>query len=72
MKAKTPRQTDLDLNTLKMRYEQHKIEHESTRFDLRYKDEENKRDELQKKREYLLERSKQLRIKQAEIAAKIK
>ncbi len=72
LKAKTPRQTDLDLTQLRMRYEKYKIEQDEVNFEKSYMDKENKREELQRKREYLLERSKQLRFKQAEIAAKIK
>jgi hypothetical protein len=72
LKAKTPRQTDLDLSALRARYEKFKIEQESIAFDQQFKDEERQREDLQNKRQYLLERSKKYRLQQAEIAAKIK
>ena len=72
MKAKTPRQTDLDLTSLRQKYEKYKIEQEVIAFDQKFKEEERQRQELQNKRQYLLERSKKFKLQQAELAARIK
>ena len=72
LKAKTPRQTDLDLSALRARYEKVKIEQEAIAFDQKFKEEERQREELQNKRQYLLEKSKKYKLQQAELAAKIK
>lgn len=60
------------MSALHARYEKFKIEQEAIAFDQKFQDEERQRQDLQSKRQYLLEKSKKYRIQQAEMAAKIK
>lgn len=53
------------------KYEKFKIEQAEMAFDQKFQDEERQKQELQNKRQYLLERSKKFRLQQAEIAARI-
>ena len=62
----------MDLSALHARYEKFKIEQEAIAFDQKFEDEEKQRQDLQNKRQYLLDKSKKFRIQQAEMAAKIK
>ena len=57
---------------LRAKYEKFKIEQAEQAFEQKFQDEERQRQELQDKRQYLLERSKKFKLQQAEIAARIK
>ena len=72
LKSKTPRQTDLNLDMLRARYDKFKIEKEQQAFEKQFKDEEDYKNEVQKKRIALMNKSKETRQQQAEIIAKIK
>lgn len=72
MKAKTPRQTDLNLLALRARYDKFKIEQEKIAFEHRFQEEEKQKGEVQDKRAYLLNKSKEYKQQQAELLAKIK
>lgn len=56
---------------LRQKYEKFKIEQAELAFDQKFEDEERQKQELQDKRQYLLDRSKKFRLQQAEIAARI-
>lgn len=71
LKHITPRQSDLDLDSLVNRFHQKQMEMEHTAFRERFLEEERFREQQQQKREALLEHSRQMRVKQSEIVAKI-
>ena len=72
MKAKTPRQTDLNLILLRSKYDKFKIEQEQIAFQNQYEAEENLKSQYQEKRTYLLNKSKEFKQQQAELYSKIK
>ncbi len=72
MTAKTPRQTDLNLDNLRARYDKFKIEQEQLAFEKRFKEEEQQKNEIQNKRNYLLNKSKEYKQHQAELYARLK
>jgi hypothetical protein len=72
LKAKTPRQTDLNLDTLRARYDKFKIEQDQIAFEKKFKEETEQKNIQQNKRAYLLEKSKEYKQQQAELFARIK
>ena len=72
MKAKTPRQTDLNLTLLRSKYDKFQIEQEQIAFQQKYQEEENQKSNFQEKRSYLLNKSKEYKQRQAELYSKIK
>ena len=72
MKAKTPRQTDLNLTMLRARYDKFKIEQEQLAFENKFKEEEELKNKQQSQRNYLLNKSKEYRQQQADLFARIK
>ncbi len=72
MKSKTPRQTDLNLQLLRARYDKFKIEQEQKAFEMKFKEEEELRSDQQNKRSYLLNKSKEFRQQQVELFARLK
>ncbi len=72
LKSKTPRQTDLNLDMLRARYDKFKIEKEQKAFEIKFKEQEEQKSEVQKKRVYLMNKAKETRQQQADLIAKIK
>ncbi len=72
LKAKTPRQTDLNLEILRSKYDKFKIEQEQIAFQQRFQEEEKIKSQYQAKRNYLLNKSKEFKQQQAELYSKIK
>jgi hypothetical protein len=70
--AKTPRQTDLNLELLRARYDKFKIEQDKIAFENKFKEEEDQKNDFQNKRAYLLNKSKEYKQHQAELFARIK
>ncbi|KAL3868818.1 hypothetical protein ACJMK2_041577, partial [Sinanodonta woodiana] len=71
LKHITPRQTDLDLNNLVEHYHEKQIEMEKTAFRERFLEQEKIRQQQQSQRQKLLERSREMRLKQSEMVAKL-
>lgn len=57
---------------LRARYDKFKIEQEKIAFEQKFQDEEKQRAEIQDKRSYLLNKSKEYKQQQAELLARIK
>ena len=72
LKAKTPRQTDLNLDMLRARYDKFKIEQDQIAFEKKFQEETEQKNVQQNKRAYLLEKSKEYKQQQAELFARIK
>ena len=72
MKAKTPRQTDLNLQFLRARYDKFKIEQDQIAFETKFREEAEIKNQQQNKRAYLINKSKEYRQTQAELFARIK
>lgn len=72
LKAKTPRQTELNLAALRARYDKFKAEQEKIAFEHKFLEQENSKMEQQMKRIYLLNKSKEFKQQQAELFARIK
>jgi hypothetical protein len=72
LKAKTPRQTDLNLDMLRARYDKFKIEQDQIAFEKKFQEETEQKNAQQNKRAYLLEKSKEYKQQQAELFARIK
>ena len=67
----TPRQTDLELQEVVTRFHEKQIEMEKVAFKERFLQEAAVREKYQKERQALMERSRQMRLKQSEMVAKI-
>ncbi|BFZ00141.1 hypothetical protein BsWGS_03180 [Bradybaena similaris] len=71
LKQATSRQVDLDLQTVVKRFHKHQMHREQMSFKEKFAEAEFLQQQRQKDRQYLLERSRNLRQKQAELIAKI-
>ncbi|CAF4000149.1 unnamed protein product [Adineta steineri] len=72
IKKRTERGCDLSLQELVNKHEQFKARQDEIINKQKYEDDEGKRQELESKRQYLLNRSKEKRAKDAELEARIK
>ncbi|CAF3645652.1 unnamed protein product [Rotaria sordida] len=72
IKKQTTRQCDLSLQQLIAKHEQFKARQDEIINKQKYEEEEEKRQDLESKRQYLLNRSKEKRTKDADMMAKIK
>ncbi|KAK3767112.1 hypothetical protein RRG08_017986 [Elysia crispata] len=71
LKHATPRQTDLNLQSLVGRFHEHQIRMEQTAFQERFEETERQYQLRQKERAALIDRSRRLRDKQSELVAKM-
>ena len=62
----------MNLETLRARYDKFKVEQEKIAMETQFKEEEDLKMDQQNKRNYLMEKSKEYRLQQAEMFAKIK
>ena len=67
----TPRQSDLELQDVVTRFHEKQIEMEKVAFKERFLQQEALREKYQKERRDLMERSRQLKLKQSEMVAKL-
>ena len=67
----TPRQSDLELQDVVTRFHEKQIEMEKVAFKERFLQQEAIREKYQKERRDLMERSRQLQLKQSEMVAKL-
>ena len=71
LKHVTPRQSDLELQDVVTRFHEKQIEMEKVAFKERFLQQEALREKYQKERRDLMERSRQLKLKQSEMVAKL-
>lgn len=70
--SKTPRQTKLNLEALRARYDKFKVEQDQIAMQMKMMEQQRERDYQQQKRAYLLNRSKEYKQKQSELLEKIR
>ncbi|XP_060552949.1 sperm flagellar protein 2-like isoform X2 [Ruditapes philippinarum] len=71
LKHVTPRQSDLELQDVFTRFHEKQIEMEKVAFKERFLEQERIREQQQKERKLLLERSRAMKLKQSEMVARI-
>lgn len=72
MTAKTPRQTKINQEALRARYEKFKLEQEKIALQMKIMEQQKEREDQQTKRAYLINRSKEFKQKQSEMLEKIR
>lgn len=71
LKHVTPRQSDLELQDVFTRFHEKQIQMEKVAFKERFLEQERIREQQQKERKLLLDRSRAMRLKQSEMVARI-
>jgi len=71
LKHVTPRQSDLELQGVIDRFHEKQIEMEKVAFKERFLEQERIRDQQQKERKLLMDRSRAMKLKQSEMVARI-